>query len=127
MRHRLPVDASVPLGPPRVVHCERERYHRYIGRPGRLGNPFVIGIHGTREQVLAKHEIYVPDHPELLPLILALRGLTRRPVGLGGRASHLGGLALYDSVPRREQHRYPRPRRQVLGSRGSWSFREKEG
>jgi Domain of unknown function (DUF4326) len=75
MRHRLLVDDSVPLGPPRVVHCERERYHHYIGRPGPLGNPFVIDIHGTREQVLAKHEAYVDEHPELLPLILALRGL----------------------------------------------------
>jgi hypothetical protein len=75
MRHLLLVDAGVPLGPPRVVHCERERYHYYIGRPGPLGNPFVIGRDGTREEVIAKHELHVPEHPELLPLILALRGL----------------------------------------------------
>ena len=75
MRHRLLVDTSVPLGPPRVVHCQRERYHYYIGRPGPLGNPFIVDIHGTREQVVAKHKAYVPEHPELLPLILSLRGL----------------------------------------------------
>lgn len=38
----------------RVVHCKRERYDIYIGRPGRWGNPFVIGPDGTREEVIEK-------------------------------------------------------------------------
>jgi hypothetical protein len=71
----LQVPRSVDLGPPRVVHFQRECFHRYIGRPSRLGNPFVIGRDGTREAVIAKHAIYVSEHPELLPLILSLRGL----------------------------------------------------
>jgi hypothetical protein len=43
-----------------VVHCKKESFDVYIGRlpKGKLsvwGNPFEIGIDGTREQVIAKH------------------------------------------------------------------------
>lgn len=31
------------------------RYDVYIGRPNSLGNPFEIGTHGTREQVVQYH------------------------------------------------------------------------
>lgn len=39
----------------KVVHCKREKYDVYIGRPSKWGNPFVIGPDGTREEVIAKH------------------------------------------------------------------------
>lgn len=35
-----------------VVHCKRSPYDVYIGRPSKWGNPFVIGTHGNRSQVL---------------------------------------------------------------------------
>jgi hypothetical protein len=42
-----------------VVHCKRGAYDRYVGRGpgarGRWGNPFRIGSHGTREEVIALH------------------------------------------------------------------------
>lgn len=34
-----------------VVH-KREPYDVYIGRPGPWGNPFIIGKHGSREEVI---------------------------------------------------------------------------
>lgn len=37
----------------RVVHCRKERYTHYIGRPSVLGNPFHLGTHGTRAEVIA--------------------------------------------------------------------------
>lgn len=40
----------------RVVHCKREPYDVYIGRPGPYGNEFVIGPDGTREEVIRKYE-----------------------------------------------------------------------
>lgn len=40
--------------PTRVVHCKREKYDVYIGRPSIWGNPFTIGRDGTREEVMAK-------------------------------------------------------------------------
>ena len=33
----------------------------YIGRPDVLGNPFEIGKHGTREEVIAKYEFWLRD------------------------------------------------------------------
>ena len=50
---------------PAVVHCKREPYDVYIGRPGPWGNPFVIGRDGTREEVIAKHRAWVEESPEL--------------------------------------------------------------
>ncbi len=47
------------MEPTRVVHCKRERYDVYIGRPGPWGNPFVIGRDGTREQVIAKYRTWL--------------------------------------------------------------------
>ena len=31
----------------------------YIGRPSPLGNPYVIGEHGTRDEVIAKYEVWL--------------------------------------------------------------------
>jgi hypothetical protein len=47
---------------------------RYCGRPSPLGNPFVIGRDGTRDEVIAKHAAWVETQPQLIPLIQALRG-----------------------------------------------------
>ena len=30
----------------------------YIGRPSKWGNPFVLGRHGTREQVIEAYEVF---------------------------------------------------------------------
>ncbi|MDE0456106.1 MAG: DUF4326 domain-containing protein [Chromatiales bacterium] len=41
--------------PPNVVNRRTARARPgdvYIGRPGRWGNPFVVGRHGTRDQVI---------------------------------------------------------------------------
>jgi hypothetical protein len=43
-----------------------------IGRPNALGNPFIIGRDGTREQVITKYEEWVRRQPKLLVLIHAL-------------------------------------------------------
>jgi len=33
----------------------------YIGRPGPLGNPFIVGRNGSLEEVMEKYEKYLPD------------------------------------------------------------------
>lgn len=38
----------------KVVHCKKESYDIYIGRPSKFGNPFEIGIDGDREVVIKK-------------------------------------------------------------------------
>lgn len=57
-----------------VVHCKRERYDVYIGRPSKWGNPFVVGKDGTRKDVIAKYEAWLMQNPGLLADLPELRG-----------------------------------------------------
>jgi len=43
----------------KVVHCKREPYDVYIGRGSKWGNPFSIGEHGNRDDVISKYEMYI--------------------------------------------------------------------
>lgn len=47
--------------PGRVVHCKREPFDVYIGRPSKWGNPFVIGVDGTRAEVIEKYRSWLED------------------------------------------------------------------
>lgn len=38
-----------------VVHCKKDKYDVYIGRPSKFGNPFSIGKDGDRIEVCQKH------------------------------------------------------------------------
>lgn len=57
-----------------IVHCKRYEYDVYIGRPSKWGNPFRIGIDGTRTEVIRKYEEYVSNNVELLLALEELRG-----------------------------------------------------
>lgn len=59
---------------PRVVHCKREPYDIYVGRPSKWDNPFVVGRDGTREQVIAKYEQWLQIQPAFLSAIPELKG-----------------------------------------------------
>jgi hypothetical protein len=58
-----------------VVHCRRERYQVYIGRPSKWGNPFVVGKHGTRPSCIALYERWLLENSELMAALGELRGL----------------------------------------------------
>ena len=58
----------------KVVHCKRELYDVYIGRPSKWGNPFAIGKDGTRQEVIAKYETWVQAQPTLMTALPELRG-----------------------------------------------------
>lgn len=60
----------------RVVHCRKEPFDVYVGRPSMWGNPFKIGVHGDREEVLRKYEEYVRNEPLLMGALPELRGKT---------------------------------------------------
>lgn len=49
-----------------VVNLNRAQYTRYIGRPSKWGNPFVIGRDGDRDQVCEQYERWVRAQPELM-------------------------------------------------------------
>ncbi|MEY8802125.1 DUF4326 domain-containing protein [Leisingera sp. XS_AS12] len=48
------------------VHGRSRSGAVYIGRPGPWGNPFSIGKHGTREEVIAKYIAWLHDHPDFV-------------------------------------------------------------
>ena len=48
----------------RVVHCKKEQYDIYIGRPSEYGNPFIIGKDGTRDQCIKSFERKILSDPE---------------------------------------------------------------
>ena len=58
----------------KVVHCKREPFDVYIGRPGKWGNPFAIGRDGTREEVVAKYRDWIVKQPALMAALPELRG-----------------------------------------------------
>jgi len=57
-----------------VVNKYNEDYDVYIGRGSKWGNPFVIGINGSRLQVINMYKQYVLGKPELLKDLEELRG-----------------------------------------------------
>lgn len=52
----------------------KQKYDVYIGRGSKWGNPFIIGKHGNREQVLRLYAEYLKNNSELLKSIPELRG-----------------------------------------------------
>lgn len=58
----------------RVVHCKRELYDVYIGRPGLWGNPFHVDVDGTREECIQMYEDWIKTQPELMRQLCSLKG-----------------------------------------------------
>lgn len=56
-----------------VVHCKRDPYDIYIGRPSKWGNPFVIGADGSRDEVVAKYSAWVVTQPDLMAALPELK------------------------------------------------------
>ena len=50
-----------------VVNIKQcHHYDAYIGRGSKWGNPFKIGQHGNREEVIQLYEDYIRGHKELM-------------------------------------------------------------
>jgi hypothetical protein len=66
-----------------VVNCQRDDYDVYVGRPSVWGNPFIIGVHGNRSEVVLMHREWIDglrkgptgEEPPTREQIRALRGL----------------------------------------------------
>jgi len=57
-----------------VVNLRQSSFDIYIGRPSRWGNPFIIGKHGDREEVIEKYRLWIQLQPKLLAALPELRG-----------------------------------------------------
>jgi hypothetical protein len=66
-----------------VVNCQRDEYDVYVGRPSEWGNPFIIGVHGNRSDVVLMHREWIDglrkgpngEEPPTRERIRSLRGL----------------------------------------------------
>jgi len=58
----------------KVVHCKRDNFDIYIGRPSKWGNPFSIGKDGTRQEVIDKYEKWIINQPTLMKSLHELQG-----------------------------------------------------
>ena len=60
-----------------VVHVRDRRHNTvFIGRPSLFGNPFRIGVDGTREEVIERYRRHLLSSPQLLqqlPLLVGRR------------------------------------------------------
>lgn len=72
--------AADPTTGGRVVHCQREKYDVYIGRPSRWGNPFPVPKGYDRkadpERILDRYEAHVRSRPDLMASLHELAGKT---------------------------------------------------
>ena len=57
-----------------VVNCKHDAYDVYIGRPSVWGNPYSIGKHGTREEVIEKYREWLSGQWHLLDQLDNLQG-----------------------------------------------------
>lgn len=67
----------------RVVHCKKEPFDVYIGRPSKWGNPFTHKagtkadvIVSNRDEAVAKYEEWILNQPQLLKSLHELKGKT---------------------------------------------------
>jgi len=66
----------------KVVHCKKEKYDIYIGRPSIWGNPYTHikdkktkaeFIVNSREEAIQKYEEYLRNQPDLIKLLPTLK------------------------------------------------------
>lgn len=57
-----------------IVHCKKEKYDVLIDRTSKWGNPFIIDVHGTRDEVIAKYEKWIKTQPRLINDLHELEG-----------------------------------------------------
>lgn len=73
---------------PRVVKKGVAGYNTYIGRGSKWGNPFVIGVHGTRSEVIAQYDEWIRTQPDLIAALPELKdkvlGCYCSPLGCHG-------------------------------------------
>lgn len=66
-----------PQKPTRVINITTDgQPDVYVGRPSRWGNPYIVGKHGTREEVIGMYREWLLQQPDLMARIHTLRGKT---------------------------------------------------
>ena len=58
----------------KVVHCKRDKFDVYIGRPSKWGNPFPLRSEWDRVEVIKKYEEYIRNSSDLMAALPELKG-----------------------------------------------------
>lgn len=58
---------------PLVFHVKDGQHEVYIGRPSKWGNPFRIGVNGSRQEVIDRYKHWLTNNKELLSQIHELK------------------------------------------------------
>ena len=69
-----PKPAQQPASSPRVLNIHAGGKGVYVGRGSKWGNPFHIGAHGNRAQVIARYRAWLVQQPALMAALGQLRG-----------------------------------------------------
>ena len=56
-----------------VVHCKKDPYDVYIGRPSKWGNPFTVEKYG-RNKAIELYREWILSQPEILAKLGEIRG-----------------------------------------------------
>lgn len=83
-----------------IVHCKRDPYDVYIGRPSKWGNPFHLCEDETRGATLEKYRKWILGQPQLLD---ALHELDGKVLGCWCAPNPCHGDILMDLVKRAGQ------------------------
>lgn len=57
-----------------VVHCKKDKYDVYIGRPSKWGNPFPLGNYLKREHCVEDYRTWLLEQTNLLRDLKELKG-----------------------------------------------------
>lgn len=60
----------------RFVHCKKEHYDVYIGRPSKWGNPFPLKKGEDRQAAVEKYRAWLVGQKDLMASLVELRGKT---------------------------------------------------
>ena len=102
---------------PRVVHCKREPFDVYIGRPGKWGNPFKLENEARRAMVIAEYRSWLLQRPQLVED--AKRELRGKVLGCWCAPKPCHGDVLLEIANQPEVNREPgRTRGGTKGDRG---------
>jgi len=58
----------------KIVNINNDVYDVYIGRGSIYGNPFIIGVHGTRKECIDQYKQLLIDNKNLMEEIYKLEG-----------------------------------------------------
>lgn len=72
----------------RRVQIGQAAYDVSIRRPSKWGNPYVLGVHGDRKEVIALYETWIRQQPELIAALPELKGKVLGCVCEDGRKCH---------------------------------------